>query len=256
MTTASPPLTRDDVHVWYRATGHLGDDAVRDCEATLAADERVRASRFHFPRDRRDYAAAHALLRRTLSRYAAVPPAGWRFQPNAHGKPALSGADAGDLAFNLSHTRGCVACIVARATDVGIDVEPVDETRAHRELAARFFSDTERRYLDACPAQDVPRRFVELWTLKEAYIKALGLGLSCLLESFSFTFPDEARIRFDPEPNGSPTAWQFALAMPSVDVCLAVAVRCTGDLRRYRLLLRDADRDGAAPFGWMRQSTR
>ena len=255
MSTLSEPLSRDDVRVRYRATGSFGDDAVRACEATLSDEERARGTRFRFFADRRDFAAAHGLLRSTLSRYGRLPAGAWRFESNSYGKPSIVSAEAGGLTINLSHTRGLVACVVGRGVDVGIDVEPINAARPHRDIAGRFFSDVERRYLDTCTPQEFPCRFVELWTLKEAYIKALGTGLNCPLDRFSFTFEGDAGIRFDSGTEASHLYWQFALAAPLPGFRLAVAVRRVPIDRRYRIVLHNADVDTAAPTAWVREST-
>jgi 4'-phosphopantetheinyl transferase len=253
MASVRKPLSADDVCVWYRVTGSLGEQAVRNFEATLSADELARCGRFHFNEDRRDFAAAHALLRRTLSLYSALPPREWRFQLNRYGKPATVSDQAVGLTFNLSHTRGLVTCAVACGHDVGIDVEAIRGSETRRDIAARFFSDAEQRYLSACAPHEYALRFVELWTLKEAYIKALGTGLSHPLDSFSFTFGDGG-IVFDPGSGVSPRQWQFAVAIPSPGFCLAVAVRRIAVDQRYRLALQNVDVDAEAPSVWARQS--
>src|SRR5471030_187963 len=122
----APLLSPHDVHIWFRRTASLDDAAIAAAASVLSDEERAQYGRFHFARDARDYAAAHALLRHTLSRHGGRAPEGWRFDKTANGKPFL--IDAGDLqvSFSLSHTRGCVACAVTTGCDVGVDVECVD----------------------------------------------------------------------------------------------------------------------------------
>ena len=129
------------VDVWYRVTDPLDEADVAESIAVLSPDERSRHSRFVFARDRRDYAAAHALLRQSLSRYADITPIRWRFREG--GKPSLVVDDgAPSLSFNLSHTHGIVACAISGGSDVGIDVEAVAR-EVDEGVAERVFSETE-----------------------------------------------------------------------------------------------------------------
>ena len=173
------PVDPGEIAVWYRRTESLSDSDLQAIDAVLSDEERLRRDRFVFERDRRDFAAAHALLRTVLSTYEATPPGEWRFERDRHGKPFVSAPQAGTppLAFNLSHTRGCVCCAIARAARVGVDVERLGRVTDASEIAERYFAAEERRMLKACGADESQARFVELWTLKESYIKAIGLGL-------------------------------------------------------------------------------
>jgi 4'-phosphopantetheinyl transferase len=216
-------LVPGQVDVWYRITDTLDEMDVADGIALLSPDERERHSRFAFARDRRDYAAAHALLRESLSRYAAVAPMAWRFR--AGGKPSLV-ADDGfpSLSFNLSHTHGLVACAISNGSDVGIDVEAVDRS-IDESVAERFFFETESADLRRCVSHERQRRFFELWTLKEAYLKAVGEGLSHPLNTIVFGLTIGGSIDFRPPADVDPAAWQFALFAPTERYCLAIAVR-------------------------------
>ena len=189
-------LAPGDVHVWCRATDSLGDADITDAVARLSPDERARYARFRFARDQRDYAAAHALLRTSLSRYADVAPGSWQFREAPGGKPSLVLGDGmPPLSFNLSHTHGLVACAIASGSDVGIDVESVDRDVGDG-VAERFFSESENADLRQCASEPLrARRFIELWTLKEAYVKAIGKGLSHPLDSIVFDVADRESIR-------------------------------------------------------------
>jgi 4'-phosphopantetheinyl transferase len=220
------PLGDADVHVHYCFTHAITDDEHGASLEVLSADERARASRFVFAPDARAFVAAHALVRRALSLYVDVAPPRWVLTQNSYGKPRLFDTPDGEsLQFNLSHTRGLVACAVARRSELGIDVEPIQTRVAPLELAQRFFSPAEVAELRACVDQDRQIRFVEIWTLKEAFIKALGLGLSHPLDSFSFRRDDPARVGFEAPAGHDPSAWQFALFAPTPDYRLSVGVR-------------------------------
>jgi 4'-phosphopantetheinyl transferase len=193
----------------------------------LSPDERARHDRLAFARDRRDFAAAHALLRQSLSQVARRPPDEWRFTAEQFVKPRLAADQAAstDLTFNLSHARGLVACAIARHVDVGIDVEAVDRVRDALDLASRFFSAEETRELERTPPEARATRFAELWTLKEAFAKCIGLGLAMPLSSTSFDLSHARSVRFRPPPDLSGAGWQFAVFLPTPSYVLAVAVR-------------------------------
>jgi 4'-phosphopantetheinyl transferase len=233
-------LGAHDVHVWHRTTDSADAlDAYETDLSDLSPDERARCARFAFARDRRDFAAAHALLRTQLSRYADIRPTAWTFDARPGGKPFIVSSGESALAFNLSHTHGLVACAIARCGEVGIDVESVDRALDGRKIAARYFSKVECEWLDACDARERAVRFIELWTLKEAYIKAIGLGLTHPLNAFSFTFADERRILFNPPPDIEASAWTFALFAPSAQYRMAVAFKTAP--RRGSIVARSAD---------------
>src|SRR3954470_6802052 len=138
---------RREVHVWFRSTDRMDDAAIAVAASVLSDEERVRYRRFHFRRDARDYAAAHALLRHTLSRSGERLPAEWQFEKTPAGKPLLRDAGAAPVAFSLSHTHGMVACAVTSAAAVGVDVERVDRAVNAADIATRFFAPEEAAHL-------------------------------------------------------------------------------------------------------------
>lgn len=215
-----------DVHVHYRLVDAVGEDDYQSAWSILSAHERARAARFVFAADRERFVVTHALLRRTLSSHADVAPEAWAFVDNEFGKPALADPffHAG-LSFNLSHTHGLVACAVAQQ-DVGIDVESIDRTVRALDIASRFFSPVEIAWLRQGSAEEQPVRFLELWTLKEAYVKGVGTGLSHPLDTFGFVFGEAASLRFNAPASSEASHWYFAVFAPSDRHRLALAVRC------------------------------
>jgi 4'-phosphopantetheinyl transferase len=178
-------LPEDTVEVWLLSVPPGPTDAGLDL---LDSHERSRWSKFQFDRDRRLYGSAHALLRVALSHYAPVNPCDWRFEAGPFGRPELSSAFAAlDLRFNLSHTRGLAACAIARNRAVGIDVELLDTPTDLRAIAQTYFTRSECAQIDTAPSALKSQVFLSIWTLKEAYIKARGVGLSLPLKSFSVT---------------------------------------------------------------------
>jgi 4'-phosphopantetheinyl transferase len=156
-----------------------------DCEddwALLAGDEQTRALRFRRAADRVLFIQAHGLLRRVLSRYAAVAPGQWHFVSGPWGKPALCPQRhpaLQDLQFNLSHCAGRVAVVVARGREVGVDIERFDALAQPEELALFVLGPHERQGWPQTGAdlQAQQHFLMTHWTLKEAVLKALGLGL-------------------------------------------------------------------------------
>jgi 4'-phosphopantetheinyl transferase len=215
-------LALNEVHVCWRLMSSVSADEYRAALAVLDEGERERAGKFAFAADRDLFVVSHALVRHTLSRYADVPPEGWRFVAASSGKPAIARQLEDRLTFNMAHTSGLTACAVARH-DVGIDVESVDRRIQPLEIASRFFSPPELQWLKDCPEEQRVLRFIELWTLKEAYVKALGVGLSHALDTFGFSVEGDA-IQFHP-PDHDGFTWRFELMAPSERHRLAVAVR-------------------------------
>ena len=194
-------LGGQDVHVWFAAPDRMLPDscAVAHCLALLDVNEAKRYRAFRFDRDRHCFLAAHALLRMALSRYAPIDTSEWVFDTNEHGRPAIAGpSGAFRFKFSLSHTDGMVACAICQHAEVGVDVETVSPDTPALELAKRYFAATEYDMLRHTPDHDLSGRFFAIWTLKEAYIKARGMGLSLPLDGFAFEFtaPETPGIRF------------------------------------------------------------
>jgi len=239
MSQAREHLDTDAVHVWF-----LTDPDARDLarfRAWMTSDEREREARYAFEHSRLEYVRTRALVRATLSRYADVDPADWSFRTNAYGRPEIEHPAAhASLRFNLSNTRGLVALVVARERDVGIDVEDTTREIATRDLEESVFSSRERRALRELPEAARRARFFDHWVLKEAYVKARGLGLSIPLEAFSIVLDGPAiRLEFDPEIDDDPSRWQLARFDLSPTHAAAVVARVAG--RGGSFVVRRAD---------------
>jgi 4'-phosphopantetheinyl transferase len=211
------------VVIWFRLTQSMSSHAVDQARSVLSSDERARSDRFVFERDRRDFVAAHALLREALSHHGELPPDVWKFGSEASGKPYL--VDQPELQFNIAHTRGLVACALSLAGPVGIDVEATDGKRDVGAIAD-YFAPSEVSELRACEeGASRQARFIELWTLKEAYLKALGAGLSRPLDEIAFHFSDASDLHVTTPANSAHGGLRFGLFAPLDTYRLAVAVR-------------------------------
>ena len=192
--------------------------------ALLDEEERARCSRYRFVADRRAFLLAHALVRVALSKFAGVPPQALRFRPNRYGRPEID--PPAPLRFSLSHTRGLVACAVGRELEVGIDVEKARVSIDPIALADRFYARHEATALRALPIEQQMDQFLSIWTLKEAYAKARGSGLSLPLDEVAFRI-DGGVIEMSLE-NAAPedrSAWWFGLMRPLAGYWLGLAAR-------------------------------
>lgn len=223
-----------DVHIWYQDTESLDKQSLELANHLLCQEEQAQRDRFHFHEDRRDFAVAHSLLRKTLSKHAPdCRPADWRFEKDVFGKPYISGESRPTaLEFNLSHTTGFVACAISSAR-VGIDVESVRQNMDYVTLVRNQFSCEEFKMVMELPTDTQINRVIELWTLKEAFVKAIGRGLSSPLDSIRFELGPQGAIRFHGPPNMDASSWQFALFTPQPQLRMAVAVESVGSPRMF-----------------------
>jgi 4'-phosphopantetheinyl transferase len=221
-------MTDRAIHLFL---GSLDDVDIPDirgaCRELLCPGEREQAARFTPDRRRREYVFAHGLVRAALSRFAPqVAPTAWRFEKSRYGRPFVSCPRSAErLHFSLSHTDGFVACAVSSCERVGIDIEAVDRPVSHLEIARTFFSSAEHADLISLPPAQQRDRFFDLWTLKEAYAKARGLGLQLPLDEFSIHFAPggKRRVTFSRDLGDDPESWCFSQFSPSPRHRLAVA---------------------------------
>jgi 4'-phosphopantetheinyl transferase len=241
------PAGNPALRLWYAYPGDLADPAAAQaCAALLTEAERARAARFHFDRHRREYLATHALARIALSHAHPLPPQEWRYAVNAYGKP--SPLPECGVRFNQSNSVELAVCLVSAPPapyaprpgdanlipEVGVDVEALSRAEEIVRLAPDVFSPAERRQLDELPAVARSNRAVSLWTLKEAYMKARGVGLLMPLRAFSFVFGDAQKVRLEVDPgiDEDPERWRFTLLNhASHRIALVVEVAVAGALQ-------------------------
>jgi 4'-phosphopantetheinyl transferase len=243
-------IPRGEAHLYFALEDQIREPVLLAAyEALLTPEERARKQRYYFEKNRHEYLITRALVRSVLSRYAPVRPAAWAFSANEWGCPAIATPEGAGLRFNLSNTRGLVCCLVAADRDVGIDVEDVEREGETVAIADRFFSPTEVAELHTRPEERRRARFFDYWTLKEAYIKARGMGLAIPLDHFSFLLTDHRPIgiAFDPRLPDDPDAWQFEQLRPTKSHLISLAIRRKSEadlrivVRRVTPLLPAAD---------------
>ena len=218
-------LADDVVDIWLAFDAHFQTPEVQAHFAALLPPQDVgRMQRLYAESGRRQFALTRAMQRHVLSAYAAnVQPGQWQFQSSAEGRPSLAPPfDRTGLHFNIAHTEGVVAMAVCQHPRVGVDIEKIG--RASLAVAERYFSAAEAAELRALPSDAQPRRFMRLWTLKEAYLKAIGTGLAGGLGRMSFLFETAESFHFERADDAEAARWQFQQLEIGAEHVLALAV--------------------------------
>lgn len=238
-------LRPGEVHIWFCRTDRGEDEAGVGAVLQIMSDEeRNRSEQFRFSQDRRRYIVSRGLLRRALSKYADVAPSGWRFVQTEHGRPEIDPALApAALRFNLTHTHGLVACAIAVDAAVGIDAERIRFIEGDLDIAKRYFAKREYESILAQPVSRRAEHFYRIWTLKEAYLKAIGRGLSLPLDAFTIEMRGSADIRVSHSETARRSAKeQFTFHQELWDAKHVISV-CVGDraANEPRFLFRELD---------------
>jgi 4'-phosphopantetheinyl transferase len=221
------PIADDEVRVYVARPAIV--DAAR-AHALITEEERASIQKFRFERDRREHLVSRALVRACLAHHLQARPESFRFRLGEHGKPSLE--PPGDLFFNASNHREIVVCAIARYEALGVDVEPLSRGDDILGVVETVFSPAEIAVLRRLTLDEQRQRAVTLWTAKEAYIKALGLGLSAPVREITIDLDAEPRVVV-----GAPD-W-FLDVRDRYDARIAVAVR--GPRTRPRMVLADGE---------------
>jgi 4'-phosphopantetheinyl transferase len=232
-----PPPERElgclEVHVWI-ADLNIGSEHTWGLHSTLAIEERERAARFRFEKDRNHYIAGRGFLRHILSSYLKVIPSEVRFAYNDYGKPFLaSGFAENKLRFNVGHSSGLALFGISSGREIGVDIERIRPDFATNDIADRFFAPEEVKELSLCDPAERPEAFFDCWTRKEAFVKARGMGLSLPLDQFVVAFGRKApaallTAKADPEASSrwlirelpTPEGYAGAVALEASEVDL------------------------------------
>jgi 4'-phosphopantetheinyl transferase len=221
-------LERGKIELWTSFLQDILDEGILEqYKELLTPEEKTQQRRFHFERDQHRYLVTRALVRIVLSKYCDIDPKDWIFLKGSHGKPSIGNnhADAAGIFFNISHTNGMVIVGVASEPSIGVDVENLDRRKPSLGIAETFFASAEVEALRELSDSEQQRRFYEYWTLKESYIKAIGLGLSIPLDNFSFSFPAESTIRLTIDNQSDhDDQWHFWQFQPASGYMAAVCV--------------------------------
>jgi 4'-phosphopantetheinyl transferase len=222
-----PCLGPRDVDVWATPLDYPAEQKVRP-EAVLNQLELARAGRFRFERDRCNFIAGRAFLRKTLAEYLQADPRELLFAYTETGKPFLDGRfSRSGFCFNLAHTGNFALLAVTRLGAVGVDVECVRPLEDMERLVQSFFSPREVIAFMALPPEERPAAFYRLWTRKEAWLKAVGEGIAHLLSHVEVTFlaNESARLLRVPHSYGTARDWSLWDLQPAPGFAAAVSLR-------------------------------
>ncbi len=244
MTSGSSP-TEADVRVWHAGIDLLTEHPAVEARAfaALGAADLARYGRFRHDIDRRMFLLGRAMARVLVGRALGRPPLAWTWREGPRGRPEV-GDPGSRVRFNVAHSAGLVVCVVADGRDVGVDAEHLDRRPPESAVVERYCSPDEiadiRAWGDAwCD------RFLVYWTLKEAYLKARGLGIAVPLAEVSFTVRSEtdAAVAFLGSLSGTDGRWAFTLARPTPRHLIAVAAS-TADGGRPVVTFHEFGADG------------
>lgn len=213
MSTLSDPrftITPDAVHIWH--TGLESQSTAQRLEPLLSPDELQRAHRFRFAEHRRRFVIARGCLRQLLEQYLHSDAREFVFAYSPEGKPRLDVRHRTDLSFNVSHSGEMAAFAFTRGRNIGIDVELVRRDVDVEEIPKRFFSCAEQKWMSSLQGEAKFQGFFNCWTRKEAYVKAVGTGLSLPLRDFDVSLiPGEAAKLLATRPDASiAVGWDMA----------------------------------------------
>jgi len=212
----SPALSSAEVHVWC-ASLERPPDGLAGLFSLLSPDERARAQRFYFERDRNRYVVGRGILRTLLGSYLAERPARIEFSYGPHGKPALALAGREKLLeFNLSHSGNLAVYAFSWGRRLGIDLEFVRPMPDEDSFADRFFSMDECALVRSLSGERKLSAFFTIWTCKEAILKADGDGLTKPLNQTEVRLSDGGEVRLmavDGDPNQA-ALWRLQTFIP------------------------------------------
>ncbi len=226
-----PALGETDVHVWAVPLD-VATATLSTLAAWLSPAELKQAARFHFEQHRNRFIAARGHLRIALGAYLEANPAAIAFDFGPQGKPALGGSFAhAGLHFNLSHSGDLALLAVTRLAPVGIDLEQVRALPDAQQLVARFFSARENHDFCSLPVEQQPAAFFNLWTRKEAWLKATGEGIGHLLSKVEVSFLPGQPARLLSLPEGAAAdeltagGWHLQDLAPAPGFAAALAIQ-------------------------------
>ena len=218
-----PHPAADAVSVIWVDVSRLTSETATGALATLPSAEIARFQRYRHQQSAHQFLVGRLLLRRWLEEVAGVPSGDWQLIEGDRGRPVIA-HPATAVAFNLAHSGGLVACALSLLPEIGVDLEHLDRRPMAPDLFRRYCSPAEIADIERQPGDERPRRFLTYWTLKEAYLKARGLGIAVPLAEveFSINGPNPS-IRFRGSLEGTDPAWAFALFQPTPRFLLSVA---------------------------------
>jgi 4'-phosphopantetheinyl transferase len=223
---SSLSLSKQDVHIWQAALD-LPSSTVQELREVLTNDEKARAEQFHFDRDKQRFIAARGMLREILAFYLEVKAGELRFDYGRNDKPKLSDTFGNKaICFNLSHSQGIALYGLTQGRAIGVDIEYIRDISEIEQIVEQFFSTKENDLFRTLPENLKKETFFNCWTRKEAFVKAVGDGLSFPLDKFDVSLsPGEpARLMRIEGDSKAPSRWTIHELKPSSGFAAAFAV--------------------------------
>ena len=218
-----------EIHLWTAFCDDISGQFSCQYRELLSPEEAARFARFYRSTDRHRFLVTRALVRTALSRYVAVEPEAWSFSRNSYGRPFAANIEAQQfgLSFNISHSHDLVVLAVATGRALGVDVEYARSRIGAIDFSKRVLAADEMAALSLLPKEEVPDRFLEYWTFKEAYTKARGMGLAIPLNQVAFHYPSRSSVGMTIRPplGDDPARWYVWQLRPTPKHIMAV---CSG----------------------------
>ena len=225
-TPESLNLSSDHIDLWLCQLKDLSSD-INEFYILLSDDERDRADKLKIEDKRRQYIITRGTLRRRLALLANIDPEDFVFEYLKHGKPVLvSDARFTDITFNISHSNNLALIAISQKQSIGIDIEKINRQSDPRPLVTRFFSQAEQSEFNALPEMIKAKAFCACWTRKEAFIKAIGDGVTYGLDKFDVSVDPEIQTSKITLNKPSKETWS-ALNLPINDEYMACLVSNT-----------------------------
>ncbi len=232
MASPFPRPTSDHLHVCWVDSRSLSTYDAGRWVAALPDVERARFARFKHERSAHEFLVGRLLVRRWLAALTQHRPNDWHFVEGFRGRPEVASPPT-SLRFNLAHSGGVVACIFTDGREAGVDVEDLGRRLIEPDLWNRYCAPSEIADIESQPLEARHRRFLTYWTLKEAYLKARGLGIGVHLSDIAFTVhPQHPTIQFRDSLAGTSAAWAFGITSLSDQFLLSWATPQPRDTSR------------------------
>jgi 4'-phosphopantetheinyl transferase len=227
--------TPGEIHLWQICL-RQSFSTVKNLFDSLSPDERERAGKYRFRKDRERFIVTRGAVREILSGYLAIAPDRIGFSYNGFGKPFLKNETRGEgVFFNVSASREIALCAVARGSEIGVDIEFIGDEPASPEVVERFFSPREAESIAALGGKRQTSAFFHCWTRKEAFIKGVGVGLTYPLKNFSVPVGEEKMNDFSiADPFRKTRRWSLTTVYPSSEYVAALAVEFVKPTIKFR----------------------
>lgn len=230
--SATPSIPPVGIDLWLLDLSKISENISTKLSGFFSAEELIRAQKYK--RNSNSFLATRALLRLVLAKYTGLHPQDLLFASAEHGKPYLINSPL-PVYFNLSHCGDVAVLAVGSQDGIGVDIEII-RARDYLSIAERFFHDDEWRLMNSVAAEKREILFFKLWTLKEAFFKAMGGGISTGLDKAYFQFDrDIIKVDLHPELAQDKKEWQFHQEFIAANIVVALAARSTQPIKHQWL---------------------